>query len=302
MLRTGSPQLGRGQAGIHGPCWQPWSWTRCPALCCSTCASCGCRQAPRNLAALFTMYLEHWSGSRPRLLCDWYMLSLLGTGAVLMCEAGCTINDMWDQDYDKKVTRTASHPIAAGDISTFWSLFFLGNSWTLALGILLCLNYYSSWSSIPTLVITHSKKGIKYWPQLALGLTFNWGALLGWSAIKSSCDPSACLPLYFSGIMWTLIYDTIYAHQNKRDDALTLYDHSTAVLWRHQEVAQWFQCGLLGVLSLVGNEERPDCTLLHCPGCYRAHVAHQVYNSESHRPEDCWEKFTSNQTTGLIIF
>ena len=73
---------------------------------------------------------------------DWYMLSLFGTGAILMRGAGCTINDMWDRDFDKKVTRTASRPIAAGDISTFQSFVFLGGQLTLALGVLLCLNYY----------------------------------------------------------------------------------------------------------------------------------------------------------------
>uniref|UniRef100_A0A452E8V7 Uncharacterized protein n=1 Tax=Capra hircus TaxID=9925 RepID=A0A452E8V7_CAPHI len=193
----------------------------------------------------------------PGCLPDWYMLSLLGTGAVLMCEAGCTINDMWDQDYDKKVTRTASHPIAL----------------TLALGILLCLNYYTSL----LLVITYPpKKGIKYWPQL------------------SSCDPSACLPLYFSGIMWTLIYDTIYAHQNKRDDAL-IGLKSTALQFC-EDTKKW----LSGFsVACWGGQTAPYYTALAAIG---AHVAHQVYTLESHRPEDCWEKFTSNQTTGLIIF
>uniref|UniRef100_A0A8C2UXY5 4-hydroxybenzoate polyprenyltransferase, mitochondrial n=2 Tax=Chinchilla lanigera TaxID=34839 RepID=A0A8C2UXY5_CHILA len=86
----------------------------------------------------------------------------------------------------------------------------------MALGVLLCLNHYSIalGASSLLLVITYPlMKRITYWPQLALGLTFNWGALLGWSAVKGSCDPSVCLPLYFAGVMWTLIYDTIYAHQ-----------------------------------------------------------------------------------------
>ncbi|XP_076999089.1 4-hydroxybenzoate polyprenyltransferase, mitochondrial isoform X2 [Tamandua tetradactyla] len=187
-----------------------------------------------------------WSislAAEPGCFPDWYMLSLFGTGAVLMRGAGCTINDMWDRNYDKKVTRTANRPIAAGDISTFKSFVFLGGQLTLALGVLLCLNYYSIALGAASLllVITYPlMKRITYWPQLALGLTFNWGALLGWSAVKGSCDPSVCLPLYFSGIMWTLIYDTIYAHQ--------------------------------------------------------------IYTLDIHRPEDCWNKFASNRTIGLIIF
>ncbi|XP_027455809.1 4-hydroxybenzoate polyprenyltransferase, mitochondrial isoform X3 [Zalophus californianus] len=203
-----------------------------------------------------------WSiglAAEPGCFPDWYMLSLFGTGAVLMRGAGCTINDMWDRDYDKKVIRTMNRPIAAGDISIFRSFIFLGGQLTLALGVLLCLNYYSIALGAASLllVITYPlMKRITYWPQLALayggspvikertrdfdsGLTFNWGALLGWSAVKGSCDPSVCLPLYFSGIMWTLIYDTIYAHQ--------------------------------------------------------------IYTLDIHRPEDCWNKFTSNRTLGLIV-
>ncbi|XP_072798524.1 4-hydroxybenzoate polyprenyltransferase, mitochondrial [Vicugna pacos] len=237
---------------------------------------------------------------------DWYMLSLFGTGAVLMRGAGCTINDMWDQDYDKKVTRTASRPIAAGDISTFQSFVFLGGQLTLALGVLLCLNYYSIALGAASLllVITYPlMKRITYWPQLALGLTFNWGALLGWSAVKGSCDPSVCLPLYFSGIMWTLIYDTIYAHQDKRDDAL-IGLKSTALRFR-EDTKQWlsgFSVAMLGALSLVGvnsNQTAPYYAALAAVG---VHLAHQIYTLDIHRPEDCWEKFTSNRTIGLMLF
>ncbi|XP_029091014.1 4-hydroxybenzoate polyprenyltransferase, mitochondrial [Monodon monoceros] len=250
-----------------------------------------------------------WSiglAAEPGCFPDWYMLSLFGTGAVLMRGAGCTINDMWDQDYDKKVTRTASRPIAAGDISTFQSFVFLGGQLTLALGVLLCLNYYSIALGAASLllVITYPlMKRITYWPQLALGLTFNWGALLGWSAVKGSCDPSVCLPLYFSGIMWTLIYDTIYAHQDKRDDAL-IGLKSTALLFR-EDTKQWlsgFTVAMLGALSLVGvniGQTVPYYTALAAVG---AHLAHQIYTLDIHRPEDCWDKFTSNRTIGLIIF
>nr|XP_025145577.1 4-hydroxybenzoate polyprenyltransferase, mitochondrial isoform X1 [Bubalus bubalis] len=207
------------------------------------------------------------------------MLSLFGTGAVLMRGAGCTINDMWDRDYDKKVTRTASRPIAAGDISTFQSFVFLGGQLTLALGILLCLNYYSIALGAASLLLVATyplMKRITYWPQLALGLTFNWGALLGWSAVKGSCDPSVCLPLYFSGIMWTLIYDTVYAHQDKKDDAL-IGLKSTALLFR-EDTQKWlsgFSVAMLGALSLVGvnsGQTVPYYTALAAVG---AHLAHQ---------------------------
>ncbi|XP_024430677.3 4-hydroxybenzoate polyprenyltransferase, mitochondrial [Desmodus rotundus] len=250
-----------------------------------------------------------WSiglAAEPGCFPDWYMLSLFGTGAILMRGAGCTINDLWDRDYDKKVTRTASRPIAAGDVSIFQSFVFLGVQLTLALGILLCLNYYSIALGTASLllVITYPlMKRITYWPQLALGFTFNWGALLGWSAVKGSCDPSVCLPLYFSGIMWTLIYDTIYAYQDIRDDAL-IGLKSTALRFR-ENAKQWlsgFSVAMLGALSLVGVTAGQTAPYYAALAAVGAHLTHQIYTLDIHRPEDCWDKFTSNRRLGLILF
>uniref|UniRef100_A0A2K5YCE1 Coenzyme Q2, polyprenyltransferase n=1 Tax=Mandrillus leucophaeus TaxID=9568 RepID=A0A2K5YCE1_MANLE len=205
-----------------------------------------------------------------------------------------------------KVTRTANRPIAAGDISTFQSFVFLGGQLTLALGVLLCLNYYSIALGAGSLllVITYPlMKRITYWPQLALGLTFNWGALLGWSAIKGSCDPSVCLPLYFSGVMWTLIYDTIYAHQDKRDDVL-IGLKSTALRFG-ENTKLWlsgFSVAMLGALSLVGVNSGQTAPYYAALGAVGAHLTHQIYTVDIHRPEDCWNKFISNRTLGLIVF
>ncbi|XP_074084602.1 4-hydroxybenzoate polyprenyltransferase, mitochondrial [Macrotis lagotis] len=250
-----------------------------------------------------------WSiglAAEPGCFPDWYMLSLFGTGAILMRGAGCTINDMWDQDYDKKVTRTANRPIAAGDISTFQSLVFLGGQLSLALCVLLCLNYYSialGAASLSLVVIYPLMKRITYWPQLALGLTFNWGALLGWSAIKGSCDVSVCLPLYLSGVMWTLIYDTIYAHQDKRDDAL-IGLKSTAL--RFKEDTKWWLSGfstiMLGGLTLAGLNCDQTTPYYAAVASIGAHLARQIYTLDIHKPEDCWDKFTSNRTIGIMLF
>ncbi|XP_075785622.1 4-hydroxybenzoate polyprenyltransferase, mitochondrial [Pelodiscus sinensis] len=250
-----------------------------------------------------------WSiglAAEPGCFPDWYMLSLFGIGAVLMRGAGCTINDMWDQDYDKKVLRTASRPIAVGDISTFQSFIFLGGQLSLALCVLLCLNYYSIalGAASLSLVITYPlMKRITYWPQLVLGLTFNWGALLGWSAIKGSCDWSVCLPLYFSGVMWTLVYDTIYAHQDKRDDII-IGVKSTA-LRLNENTKQWlsgFSVAMLMGLSVAGIN--CDQTFLYytAVAAVGAHLTHQIYTLDIHKSEDCWKKFTSNRTVGLLLF
>ncbi|XP_007945026.1 4-hydroxybenzoate polyprenyltransferase, mitochondrial [Orycteropus afer afer] len=181
-----------------------------------------------------------WSislAAEPGCFPDFYMLALFGTGAVLMRGAGCTINDMWDRDYDKKVTRTANRPIAAGDISILQSFIFLGGQLTMALGVLLCLNYY------------------RY--------------------IK--CD--------------------------KRDDAL-IGLKSTALRF-NESTKQWlsgFSLAMLGALGLVGvncDQTMPYYAALAAVG---GHLAHQIYTLDIHRPEDCWDKFASNRTIGLILF
>ncbi|KAL0273408.1 UNVERIFIED_CONTAM: hypothetical protein PYX00_006076 [Menopon gallinae] len=154
------------------------------------------------------------SGSLP----DLSMLALFGLGALIMRGAGCTINDMWDRDIDAKVMRTKDRPLVTGEISPFQALVFLGGQLTIGLIILLQLNWYSVFlgaSSLALVIFYPLMKRVTYWPQLFLGCTFNWGALLGWSAIHGSCDWSICLPLYISGICWTIVYDTIYAQQDK---------------------------------------------------------------------------------------
>ncbi|KAG6925853.1 coenzyme Q2, polyprenyltransferase [Chelydra serpentina] len=138
---------------------------------------------------------------------------------------------------------------------------------------------------------------------LRTGLTFNWGALLGWSAIKGSCDWSVCLPLYFSGVMWTLIYDTIYAHQDKRDD-LVIGVKSTALRF-NDNTKQWlsgFSVAMLVGLSVAGIN--CDQTFLYytAVAAVGAHLARQIYTLDIHKPEDCWKKFTSNRTIGLLLF
>ncbi|XP_014121329.2 4-hydroxybenzoate polyprenyltransferase, mitochondrial isoform X1 [Zonotrichia albicollis] len=261
-------------------------------------------------AGTWLLYLPcTWSiglAAAPGCLPDWHMLSLFGVGAVLMRGAGCTINDMWDRDYDRQVARTASRPLAAGDISTFQSLVFLGGQLSLALCVLLCLNYYSIilGASSLFLVITYPlMKRITYWPQLVLGFTFNWGALLGWSAIKGSCEWSVCLPLYFAGVMWTLVYDTIYAHQDKRDDIM-IGVKSTALHFR-KDTKQWlsgFSLAMLLSLCVTGVNCSQTLPYYSAVATVGAHLAHQIYTLDIDKPEDCWKKFASNRTVGILLF
>ncbi|XP_034450659.1 4-hydroxybenzoate polyprenyltransferase, mitochondrial [Hippoglossus hippoglossus] len=234
------------------------------------------------------------------------MLTLFGTGALLMRGAGCTINDMWDKDFDTKVSRTATRPIASGAISRMQALVFLGGQLSLALGVLLCLNNYSialGAASLSLVVSYPLMKRITYWPQFVLGLTFNWGALLGWSAVQGSCDWSVCLPLYFSGVMWTLIYDTIYAHQDKEDD-IKVGVKSTALRFQEQ-TKPWlsgFTVAMMSGLVVAGVNAEQTLPYYAVLSAVAVHLTHQIYTLHINKPEDCWKKFVSNRNLGLLLF
>lgn len=147
---------------------------------------------------------------------DLTTLALFGSGALIMRGAGCTINDLWDKDIDAKVERTKNRPLVNNEIKPLDAWVFLSGQLSVGLMVLLQLNWTSiviGACSLGLVTIYPLMKRITYWPQLVLGMTFNYGALLGWCATQGSIDLAACLPLYVAGISWTIIYDTIYAHQ-----------------------------------------------------------------------------------------
>ncbi|MDD9900830.1 MAG: 4-hydroxybenzoate octaprenyltransferase [Alphaproteobacteria bacterium] len=151
----------------------------------------------------------------------WELLFLFASGAALMRSAGCIINDMWDRDLDGAVTRTAQRPLASGAITMKQAWIFLTGLLLPALVILLCLNKTAIiWglAAVPLVIAYPLMKRITWWPQAFLGLTFNWGIFVGYAAAKGSFDLSSTL-LYLAGICWTIGYDTVYAHQDKEDDA-----------------------------------------------------------------------------------
>ncbi|WP_207461937.1 4-hydroxybenzoate octaprenyltransferase [Azospirillum sp. SYSU D00513] len=152
---------------------------------------------------------------------DLWLMALFGLGAVVMRGAGCTVNDILDRKFDAMVERTRSRPIPSGQVSVRQALAFLLFQLLVGLAILLQLNLASVALGALSLVLVFTyplMKRITWWPQAFLGLTFNWGALLGWTAVRGDLGWPA-LALYVTGIAWTLGYDTIYAHQDKEDDA-----------------------------------------------------------------------------------
>lgn len=150
------------------------------------------------------------------------LAALFALGAVVMRAAGCVVNDLWDRDLDRKVERTKTRPLASGALGAREALLFLGALLTIGFAILVqmpMLTIVLGVASLPLIALYPLMKRVTWWPQLFLGVTFNFGAPMGWSAQTGTLAPAAFL-LYAGGIFWTLAYDTIYAHQDIEDDAL----------------------------------------------------------------------------------
>jgi len=236
----------------------------------------------------------------------WYM-ALFGVGAMIMRGAGCTINDMWDMKIDRAVDRTKLRPLAAGDVTPFQALCFLGVQLSAGLAILTQLNLYSialGATSLSLVVLYPFMKRVTYYPQFVLGLAFNWGAMLGWSAVAGAVDWSAALPLYAGGIAWTVMYDTIYAHQDKLDDVLVNVK-STALRFGQSSrvICSGLAATSVGFLALAGHLSAagPLYYIISCGGA-AIHSAWQLKNVDFDSRPSCWKMFCSNNWMGAIIW
>ena len=150
------------------------------------------------------------------------LLAKFSIGAVLMRSAGCIINDIWDKDFDKHVERTKDRPLACGELSVPQALGALGLTLTASLAILMSMNHTSimlGFASMPLVIAYPLMKRYTYFPQLVLGLAFNFGAFIGWTEVTGMLSLMHTLPLYIGGVCWTLVYDTIYGYQDRQDDA-----------------------------------------------------------------------------------
>merc|ERR1711953_735661 len=234
------------------------------------------------------------------------LLGLFAAGAFIMRGAGCTINDMWDKNIDLKVARTKLRPITSGQVSMFDALVFLGGQLGLGLLVLLQLNWYSvllGAASMGLVVLYPVAKRFTYWPQAVLGLAFNWGALLGWSAVHGHCNFTACIPLYVAGVSWTMIYDTIYAHQDKYDD-IVLGIKSTALKFG-DNTKMWltgFATTMTSSLLLTGYICEQTWPFYTSVGIVALHLARQISTLDIGDAEDCAKKFLSNRRVGLFLF
>jgi 4-hydroxybenzoate polyprenyltransferase len=218
--------------------------------------------------------------------------------------AGCTVNDIVDRNIDAKVARTAGRPIASGEISLVRAVAFLGALLLLGLAILLQLNDFAvilGVAALPLIAVYPFMKRITYWPQAWLGLTFNWGALLGWAAATGGLGAPALL-LYGAGIAWTLGYDTIYAHQDKEDDALVGVKSSALKLGARTKpwLIVFYGLALAGMAASGWAAGLSWPFYLGLAGV-AAQFAWQVASLDIDDPAGCLLRFKSNRYAGWIL-
>ena len=249
-----------------------------------------------------------WDQS-PRWEDAWIALGC-GMGAWLMRGAGCTWNDITDRDLDAQVERTRSRPIPSGQVTVRGAAVWMVLQALLALLILVTFNRAAIamgvLSLFPVAIYPFAKR-FTWWPQVFLGLAFNWGAMLAWTAHTGALHWPAVI-LYFAGISWTLFYDTIYAHQDTEDDAL-IGVKSTARLFGENS-ARWLKYFLVITVSLMAlaiiAAVMPNASVLALvlalagPWAMGWHMAWQLRGFDQDDPAKMLQLFRVNRDTGLI--
>ena len=234
----------------------------------------------------------------------WYLL-LFAIGAFAMRGAGCTWNDIVDREYDARVARTALRPIPSGQITVPQAVLFGIVLCLIGLAVLVQFNLFTIFlalASIVLIVIYPFSKRYTYWPQVVLGLTFKWGALVGWAAVQGTLGwPS--IALYAGCVLWTIGYDTIYAHQDKDDDAI-LGLRSTALKFG-ASTKPWlavFYSGAVTLWGLAGYLAGADGLFFFGLAVILAHFGWQIASLETEIPANCLARFRSNRIVGWIMF
>ena len=226
-------------------------------------------------------------------------------GALAMRGAGCTYNDIIDRELDAQVARTALRPLPSGRVSLSgaWGFFIA----QLFIGLLVLLSFQSLFmfvlglAALGLVAAYPFMKRFTYWPQAWLGLTFNWGALMGYAVISDKVPPQAML-LYAAGFFWTLGYDTVYAHQDKEDDAL-IGIKSTALLFGARTKPMLAVFYALALACLAGAAIVGQIGILFWTALpiIAWHLLMQVSRLDIDNGETCLQIFRANRNTGLII-
>ena len=234
-----------------------------------------------------------------------YHLLLFFLGSVLMRSAGCIVNDIVDKDFDKKVLRTKKRPLASGVISIKQSLVYVAGLCLLAFLILIQFNFKTILLGMSSMLLAFSypfMKRFTYWPQLFLGLTFNWGVIMAWVSINNDISLQIIF-LYIAAIFWTLGYDTIYGAQDIADDEV-IGLKSTSIKFKKK--IKFFVCtsylitsALLIILFFekIGKNMFSFLLLL-----FVVSLIYQVINFNKNAPKTCLKTFKFNNYSGLLLF
>jgi 4-hydroxybenzoate polyprenyltransferase len=233
----------------------------------------------------------------------WALLCLVG--AILMRSAGCVINDLWDRDIDARVRRTQTRPLASGEMTVGQALIVLIMLLLCAaLMLLFCFNRTTilmALFSMPLVILYPLAKRWTQWPQIILGLTFAWGVLVGWVAVR---DELSILPvfLYLGTALWVVGYDTIYAHQDREDDARVGVKSLALALGGNTRMALivcygGFAAILIGILLVV---HAHWLAIVAWAGCL-IHLTWQIWRLDMEKPTICAQLFQSNQWLGLGV-
>ena len=247
--------------------------------------------------------LAELTQQRPHPSLGW--LALFALGAFVMRGSGCAYNDWVDREYDARVARTASRPIPSGQVTPEAALIFAGILAAIGLIVLVQFNLFTillGASSLLLVALYPFMKRFTYWPQLILGLTFNWGALVGWASIKGSLALAPAL-LYAGSVLWTMGYDTIYAHQDTEDD-LALGLKSTAIRFA-DATPNWvgfFYVGAVALWSLAGLLAGAHLIFFLGIALVSLQLAWQVSTLDIHDAANCLWRFRSNRDVGAGIF
>ena len=226
-------------------------------------------------------------------------------GSVLMRSAGCIFNDIVDRDLDKKVQRTRERPIASGKVSVFEALIYIVFLCLVAFLILAQFNWLTIVLGISSMALAFAypfMKRITYWPQLFLGLTFNWGIIMGWTSIINSISIEPII-LYLSAIFWTLGYDTIYGLQDMHDDEI-IGIKSTSIKFKNNVKVFVGTCYSLCVLCILilGLLMEIDKYILPLSAFFIVSLIYQIKIFKPNDPKSCHFSFKVNNLTGLLVF
>ncbi len=234
----------------------------------------------------------------------WYV-ALFFIGAFVMRGAGCTYNDIVDRHYDASVARTAARPIPSGQVSVAEAWMFFAILCLVGLLVLIRFNRFTivlGIASLALVAIYPFMKRFTYWPQLVLGLTFKWGALVGWAAVTGSLSLAA-IALYAGSVLWTIGYDTIYAHQDKDDD-LAIGLKSTALKFG-AATPRWltvFYAGAIVLWAVAAAMAGGRLVYFLALAFSAVQLTWQVATLDTADPANCLARFRSNQLVGWALF